>query len=87
MALEEKFNPTDKVEIVGPYKHVQVRSATWVEKNGEVIGGKQFHRTVFSPGDSSDNAEIQAIIDTVHTQEVIDAYNAHLAEQEEEQNL
>jgi len=82
MALEEKFNPTDKVEIVGPYKHVQVRSATWVEKDGEVIGGKQYHRTVFSPGDSSDNAEIQAIIDTVHTQAVIDAYNAHLAEQE-----
>jgi len=84
MALEEKFDATDKVEIVGPYKHVQVRSATWVEKDGEVIGGKQFHRTVFSPGDSSDNAEIQAIIDTVHTQEVIDAYNAHLAEQEQE---
>jgi len=83
MALEEKFNPTDKVEIVGPYKHVQVRSATWVEKSGEVIGGKQFHRTVFSPGDSSDNAEIQAIIDTVHTPEIIAAYEAHLAEQEQ----
>jgi len=83
MALEEKHNPTDKVEIVGRYKHVQVRSATWVEKDGEVIGGKQFHRTVFSPGDSSDNAEIQAIIDTVHTQAVIDAYSAHLAEQEQ----
>jgi len=81
--LEEKYNPTDKVEIVGEFKHVQVRSATWVEKSGEVIGGKQFHRTVFSPGDSSDNAEIQAIIDTVHTQAVIDAYNAHLAEQEQ----
>jgi len=83
MALEEKHDATDKVEIVGPYKHVQVRSATWVEKSGEVIGGKQYHRQVFSPGDSSDNAEIQAIIDTVHTQAIIDAYNAHLAEQEE----
>jgi hypothetical protein len=83
MALEEKYNPTDKVEIVGPYKHVQVRSATWVEKDGQPIGSKQFHRTVFSPGDSSDNPEIQAIIDTVHTQAVIDAYNAHLAAQEE----
>ena len=82
MALEEKYNPTDKVEIVGEFKHVQVRSATWVEKDGEVISGKQFHRTVFSPGDSSDNAEIQAIIDTVHTPEVIAAYEAHLAEQE-----
>jgi hypothetical protein len=82
MALEEKFNPTDKVEIVGEYKHVQVRSATWVEKDSEVIGGKQYHRRVYAPGDSSDNPEIQAIIDTVHTQAVIDAYNAHLAEQE-----
>jgi hypothetical protein len=81
--LEEKHNPTDKVEIVSPYKHVQVRSATWVERDGEVIGGKQFHRTVFSPGDSSDNPEIQAIIDTVHTPEVIAAYEAHLAEQEQ----
>jgi hypothetical protein len=81
--LEEKFNPTDKVEIVGPYKHVQVRSATWVEKDGEVIGGKQYHRTVFSPGDSSDNAEIQAIIDTVHTPKIIAAYEAHLAEQQQ----
>ena len=80
--LEEKHNPTDKVEIVGDYKHVQVRSATWVEKDGQSIGSKQYHRQVFSPGDSSDNPEIQAIIDTVHTQEVIDAYNAHVAEQE-----
>jgi len=80
--LEEKHNPADKVEIVSEFKHVQVRSATWVERDGEVIGGKQFHRNVYSPGDSSDNAEIQAIIDTVHTPEVIDAYNAHLAEQE-----
>jgi len=83
MALEEKHNPTDKIEIVGPYKHVQIRSATWVEKDGGVIGGKQYHRQVFSPGDSSDNPEIQAIIDTVHTPEVIAAYEAHLAEQEQ----
>ena len=80
--LEEKHNPTDKVEIVGSHKHVQVRAATWVEKDGQPIGSKQYHRKVFSPGDSSDNAEIQAIIDTVHTPEVIDAYNAYLAEQE-----
>jgi len=86
MALEEKFDATDKVEIVGPYKHVQVRSATWVEKDGEPIGSKQYHRTVFSPGQSSDNPEVQAIIDTVHTPEIIAAYEAHLAKQEEEIN-
>jgi len=84
MALEEKHDPVDKVEIVSPFRHVQVRSATWVEKGGEPIGSKQYHRTVFSPGQSSDIPEVQAIIDTVHTPEVIDAYNAHLAEQQEE---
>ena len=82
MALEEKYDPTDKVEIVGPFKHVQVRSATWVEKDGVAIGSKQFHRTVFSPGESSDDPEVQSIINTVHTQAIIDAYEAHLAEQD-----
>jgi len=82
MALEEKFDPVDKVEIVSPFRHVQVRSATWVEKDGEPIGSKQYHRTVFSPGQSSENPEVQAIIDTVHTPEIIAAYEAHLAEQE-----
>jgi len=86
MALEEKHDPVDKVEIVSPFRHVQVRSATWVEKDGEPIGSKQYHRTVFSPGQSSDNPEVQAIIDTVHTPEIIAAYEAHLAEQEEETN-
>ena len=81
MALVEVTDPTDKVEIVGSYKHVQVRSATWVEKDGVMIGSKQYHRTVFAPNDSSDNPEIQAIIDTVHTDEVKAAYQAHLEAQ------
>lgn len=81
MALIEVTDPTDKVEIVGPYKHIQVRSATWVEKDGVMIGSKQYHRTVFAPKDSSDNPEIQAIIDTVHTPEIVAAYQAHLEEQ------
>ena len=84
--LIEVTNPTDKVEIVGPYKHIQVRAATWVEKDGVKIGQPEYHRCVFAPGDSSDNAEIQAIIDTVHTQAVKDAYAAHLAAQAAEMN-
>jgi len=81
--LEEKHNPTDKIEIVGPYKHIQVRAATWIEKDSEIIGSKQYHRKVYKPGDSSDNNEIQAIINAVHTQAVIDAYNTHLVTQKE----
>ena len=79
--LVEVTNPTDKVEIVGPYKHIQVRAATWVEKDGVKIGQPEYHRCVFAPNDSSDIPEIQAIIDAVHTDEVKAAYAAHLAVQ------
>tara|TARA_R110002167_G_scaffold363998_1_gene585140 strand:+ start:487 stop:735 length:249 start_codon:yes stop_codon:yes gene_type:complete len=78
MSLVEVTNTTDKVEIVGVHKHVQVRSATWVEKDGAMIGSKQYHRTVFAPNDSSDNDEVQAIINIVHTDAVIAAYNESL---------
>jgi len=79
--LTEVTNPTDKVEIVGIYKHIQVRAATWVEKDGVKIGQPEYHRCVFAPGQTSDIPEIQAIIDAVHTQEVIDAWEAYQAEQ------
>ena len=77
----EVTNPTDKVEIVGQFKHIQVRAATWVEKDGVKIGQPEYHRCVFAPNDSSDIPEIQAIIDAVHTDEVKAAYAAHLAAQ------
>ena len=86
MALVEVTNATDKVEIVGQFKHIQVRAATWVEKDGVKIGQPEYHRCVFAPGDTSDNAEIQAIIDTVHTRAVKDAYAEHLDAQASEMN-
>ena len=82
MALVEVTNPTDKVEIVGQFKHVQVRSATWVEKDGVRIGQPEYYRTVFSPNDTSDIPEIQAVLNAVHTDEVKAAYAAHLEAQE-----
>ena len=81
--LIEVTNPTDKIEIVGPYKHIQVRAATWVEKEGVKLGQPKYHRCVFAPGQTSDIPEIQAIIDAVHTDEVKAAYAAHLAAQDE----
>lgn len=79
--LIEVTNLTDKVEIVGTYRHVQVRSATWVEKDGVKIGQPEYHRCVFSPGQTSDIPEIQDIINAVHTDEVKAAYAAHLVAQ------
>jgi len=83
MALTKEVK-VDRIEVVGDFKHIQVREATVVYDDGVELS-RSFHRNVYSPGDTSDNPEIQAIIDTVHTQEVIDAYNAHLAEQEQQE--
>lgn len=76
MALTERTEE-DKIEIVGQYKHVQVRTATIIERDGVEIS-RSFHRHVIAPGDdtSEESAEVQAICAVVHTQAVIDAYNA-----------
>jgi hypothetical protein len=73
MALTESVE-VDKVEIVGPYKAVQVRTATVIYKDGAEIS-RGFHRHVVSAGDdySNESEEVQAICAAVHTQEVIDA--------------
>ena len=72
----------DKHEVTGPYKHVRCRQATVVSENGVELS-RAFHSGVISPGDdvSGESEEIQAIVAAVHTQEIKDAYAAHLAEQ------
>jgi hypothetical protein len=84
--LVKKTNELDKIEIVGDYKHIQIRSATWVEddETGETFGAKQYSRRVISPSDdvSQETAEVQALVAAVHTQEIKDAYAEFLAAQE-----
>ena len=71
----------DKYEVVGPYKHVQCRQATVISEDGVELS-RTFHRSVISPGDdvSNESAETQAIVAAVHTQEIKDAYAAHMAD-------
>ncbi len=71
---------TDKIEIVGQYNHVQVREAIQVLEDGQVIS-QAYHRYVVAPGESSSDPKVSAVIAAVHTQDVIDAYQAHLAAQ------
>ncbi len=81
MALTERTFD-DKIEIVGNFRNIQVRTATIIERDGEEIS-RSFHRHVIAPGDdvSAESAEVQAIAAAVHTAEVIAAYEAHLAAQ------
>jgi len=80
MALTERTEE-DKIEIVGPFRAVQVRTATIIERDGVEIS-RSFHRHVVNPGDDTTNesAEVQAICAVVHTAEIIAAYQASQAE-------
>ena len=82
MALT-KEQKVDKIEIVGDHRNVHVRTATVVSEDGLELS-RSYHRHVVSPLDdaSGETAEVQAICTAMHTQEVIDAYTAHLASQE-----
>jgi hypothetical protein len=71
---------TDKIEIVGQFNHIQVREAIQVLEDGQVIS-QSYHRYVVAPGETSTNPKVSAVIAAVHTQEIKDAYQTHLAAQ------
>ena len=53
MALTETIE-YDKIEVVGPYKSVQVRKATVIKRDGTEIS-RTYHRYVLSPGTLDDS--------------------------------
>tara|TARA_R100000353_G_C6505350_1_gene195253 strand:- start:1298 stop:1588 length:291 start_codon:yes stop_codon:yes gene_type:complete len=79
----------DKIEIVGDYKFIQIRTATVIKEDDEELT-RSFHRKVLDPGtlDASDNlvdtdisaesAEVKGIAASVWTQTVKDAWKAKL---------
>jgi len=75
----------DKIEIVGEYKAVQVRTATVVKEDGVELS-RSFSRHVVQPTDdiTGESVEVQAICNAVHTQAIKDAYQAMLDAQAEE---
>ena len=88
MALTESIE-YDKIEVVGIYKHVQVRKATVIKKD-DVELTRSFFRYVLLPGtlDASDNlvdtdlsaepAEVSAICTAAWTTDVKAAWKAEL---------
>lgn len=74
MALTERM-VVDKMEVVGDFKHIQVRTATIIERDGVEVS-RSFHRHVVSPDSdtSSESADVKAIAKVVHTAAVKAAY-------------
>ena len=72
----------DKIEVVGEFKDVQVRTAVIIKRDGVEIS-RSFSRHVVGCNDdiTGESVEVQAICAAVHTQAVKDAYAAHLAAQ------
>ena len=66
-----------KIEVVGKYKSVQVRTDTVVMEDGEELSRK-YHRHALMPDAdiSNEHADVQGICNVVWTQEVKDAYEA-----------
>ena len=75
MALE-KQTTVDKIEVI-ENGSVQVRTATRIVEDGNVISSS-YHRHVVAPGAdySNEDARVQAICAAAHTAEVIAAYQA-----------
>ena len=83
MALTEE-TVEDKIEVVGEYKHVHVRMATVIKRDGEEIS-RSFHRHSLAPSIKTDSGwadtdingestEVQGICNAVWTDAVKTAY-------------
>ena len=88
MALTESIE-YDKIEVVGQYKHVQVRKATVIKKDGVELT-RSFFRYVLQVGTldgndelvdtdlSAEPAEVSAICTAAWTTDIKAAYKAFL---------
>lgn len=77
----------DKIEIVGEFKHIQVRTATIVSENGVEIS-RTYARHALAPRSkdsgtwadtdiSGESSEVQALCNAAWTSAVKTAYEAH----------
>ena len=80
MALTEE-TVQDKIEIVGDYKMIQVRTATVIKKDGVEIS-RSFHRHVVAPNSdtSGESDDVKALATQFHTDAIKTAYAKHVAE-------
>ena len=70
----------DKFEVVGDFKHIQVRTATIIKEDGVEIS-RSFTRHVVSPNSdiANESADVKAMVAQFHTDTIKKAYADHLA--------
>ena len=81
MALSESIE-YDKIEIVGPYKAVQVRKATVIKKDGKELT-RSFERYVLNSDQdiTGEPSEVQAVCNAVWTDAVKESWKTYQASQ------
>ena len=74
-----KRTEQDKIEVVGEFKMIQVRTATIIEEDGVELS-RSFHRHVIAPDDDSskESADVKAMVAQFHTDAVKAAYKKHM---------
>ena len=84
MALEKTITD-DRLEVVGDYKSIQVRTATIVSEDGVELS-RSYHRRVIQPDDdiTAESAEIQGIANATWTDEIKTAWAELQAAQAEQ---
>tara|TARA_A100000171_G_scaffold8525_1_gene6348 strand:+ start:561 stop:812 length:252 start_codon:yes stop_codon:yes gene_type:complete len=70
----------DKIEVVGDFKYIQVRTVTVIKEDGVEIS-RSLSRHIITPNSDSTNesADVKAMVAQFHTDAVKKAYADHLA--------
>jgi len=78
-----KRTEQDKIEVVGEFKHIQVRTATIIEEDGVELS-RSFHRHTVAPNDDSskESADVKAMVAQFHTDAVKTAHAKHMKDNE-----
>ena len=73
-----KRTEEDKIEVIGAFKHIQVRTATVIEEDGVELS-RSFARHVVAPNSDSskESADVKAMVAQFHTDTVKAAYTKY----------
>ncbi len=69
----------DQIEVVGEFKHIQVRTATVIKEDNVEIS-RSYHRHIVTPSTNSsgESADVRAMVAHFHTDAVKAAWNTHI---------